>query len=56
MSRGLQFFFLIFESADLEYTYVGGACSGREFMLALFPGIGTSLINEISALAFALDS
>ena len=37
MSQCLQFL----ESADLEYTYMGGACSGREFMLASFPGKGT---------------
>ena len=34
-------FFSIFESADLEHTYVGGACPGREFMLASFPGMGS---------------
>ena len=46
MSRCLQIFFSIFESADLERTYVGGASSGREFMLVSFPGMGTRPINE----------
>ena len=55
MSRCLQFFFLaIFEFADLEHTYVGGASSGREFMIASFAGMGTRPINEISA--FAINS